>query len=244
MFSLRKSFSGINHWNREFVEKFLEDLTIAGFDNINIKLPHNLVKIGKSEISKQDFLERERNYPSLIIFAVNTNNKETLKLLVVNISKQTFFLDDTFPSGLSEPTELYVQSPDPARTYSLLNFFYDYLNTKGSKEIRTRGTLGLLIIGFQVIFYLSNGKGIINNLSNYESAIYLDPIMFYFGILWYYQLLATPSGLYIKSRENSLLKFSRKVMTGELKDNPLVNILIAIITTILTSVILKMLELI
>jgi hypothetical protein len=112
-------------------------------------------------MSSGEFLARERNNPSVGLVASNDQTQETIKVLFVNLSRNSFFLDDTFPSGHSEPSALYVQSPDPARAHSLFHFFHEYLRA-GSVVIgffRWWLSLGsLLLLGAKLLSLVAQGQ--------------------------------------------------------------------------------------
>jgi len=148
MFSARTRIPEGRMYTRDNLEKLGNDLLEAGFDKITVKLPHNLVGIENEQVSLREFIERERNYPSVILSAVNTERRETIKVLFVNISRKTFFVDDTFPSGHSEPPEVFVQSPDPARVYALAGFFGEYFDKRGKKSKDTISKPGLYCLSF------------------------------------------------------------------------------------------------
>jgi hypothetical protein len=125
---MRKNLSGARKYSREFFESLTADLHKANLKTIEILLPVNQVGEDEYKISPEELLNRERNYPSLVLRAVNKRTNETLKILFINRNSKAAFMDDTFPSGESQPPGLYFQSPDPARAYAVFQFFYEYLS--------------------------------------------------------------------------------------------------------------------
>ena len=230
MFSKRKGFPQKYKFDREFLEKLVSDLRKAGFSSITIKLPHNLIEGEKDEIEIQDFLDRGRNYPSVILIAKNTSRGETLKILFVNTSTKAFFKDNTFPSGHSEPPELYIQSPDPARTYSLFGFFYGYLR---SKEIFNLFLIWFLsIISF--LFLIAEYSSLINNRVTFLSKVFntsasSDLVVVLIAIIILFKFFSQESGLYIKEKENKIMVMLRRAIKGEFADNAIVLLLIAVV---------------
>lgn len=243
MFSKRKGFSRHYKFDRSFLEKLILDLKSANFDQITVKLPHNLVQKGKDEIQIEEFLERERNYSSIILIAKNENTREVIKILFINISTKAFFKDDTFPSGHSEPPELYVQSPDPVRTYALSEFFYDYLKSNSAAK---GGFLWFLfIISFiffiSEILYLPNKSGLLAQNLNISPVFDILVVFISFLFLCYFNF--QNGGLYVKEKENKYLSSIRRVIKGEFRDNPIINLLATIIGGLIVLIIAKLLGL-
>lgn len=128
MFSRRKTLSGRTKFDKSFVISLKEMFTDAKLNQITVKLPHNYIrKEEKNEIDIDDFINLGRNFPAIIIRAQNEKKKEEIKILFVNISTKSFFYDHTFPSGHSEPSEIFVSTADPVRTWGLFEYFYNYL---------------------------------------------------------------------------------------------------------------------
>jgi hypothetical protein len=241
MFSKRKALSTIHLWNKAFLVKLASDLSSCGFTNIIVKLPHNLVGREKSEIALQELLDRERNYPSAILVATNEQTQEIIKILFVNISRKAFFLDDTFPSGHSEPPELFVQSPDPARAYSLFNFFYEYLQREKSSYTYWNLLLGLFSILFICAEFLSliaGRRSMFQFIGKYGPLIDIVGSLIALALL--YRYFTAPRGLFVKERKDvKVISYINMALKGELRDNPVVNILVSVITAIITALLLK-----
>jgi len=248
MFSLRRRIKRTKIYDKDFLETLSRDLSSAGFSSITIKLPHNLVGMENHEISFDEFIQRERNYPSLIFVAYNSERNETIKVLFVNISKKAFFVDDTFPSGHSEPSEILVVSPDPARVFSLIGFFGYYFDDKGHDSKPA----------FQFVFYLASmfalmaefislvkGVGFLNAI--YPEVDYLwfvDLIITIASLIVLFSMYKTNTGLYIKSPpKNNLITLANMALKGQLMDNPLIVLIITIVGGILTAFILRLLGL-
>lgn len=250
MFSKRRSFSQNYKFDRRFLEKLVSDLREANFKSITIKLPHNLINNERDEIEIQEFLDSERNYPSVILIAKNNENGETLKILFVNTSTKASFKDNTFPSGHIEPPELYVQSPDPARTYALFEFFYDYL--KGKKIVIIFSFLLWLFFYIASCLFLMwdlgslilTRSGVLSGFFNVSSVF--DWIARLLAIFLIFQFFSYDTGLYIKEKENKYISIIRRTIRGEFRDNPIVNLVITVIGgavgTILATIILKKLK--
>lgn len=256
MFSIRKNIGTGLHWSRPFLSQLGADLTEAGFDELKVKLPVNLAVIVKDsipvqeridaelrdrEITFQEFLDRERNYPAIIMVAINSERRETLKILFVNTSKKTAFMDDTFPSGHSVPSQLYVQSPDPARVYSLFHFFYEFLR-KHSESTTFEAVLGLiamLITGAEIVFLLGSGRGLLQSTWGWHFGF--DIAAFILLIIIQYNAFRTPTGLSVNERETQTAgSLFIRAIRGELRDNPIVNIVVGLIASLLSAIILRL----
>lgn len=244
MFSKRQTFPQRYKFDRKFLEKFISDLKDSGFDSITIKLPHNLIDDGKDEIEVREFLDRERNYPSVIFIAKNSNRQETLKLLFVNISKKAFFKDDTFPSGHSESPEIFIQSPDPARVYALFGFFKDYI-----KENKTRTTALPFLVSylasslFLILEFNSITEGKFGILaSNLNINIVFDYVAIFAAFLLILKIQSQDSGLYLKEKENKFISTIKRVIMGEFRDNPIINLIITVIGGLIVLILWKFLS--
>ncbi len=240
MFSKRKTFSQHYKFDRSFLEKLISNLRGANFDQITVKLPHNLVENGKDEIQIGEFLDRERNYPSIILVAKNTNTKDVIKILFVNISTKAFFKDDTFPSGHSESPELYVQSSDPARAYALFGFFYDYLKSNFRGKIFFLWFLSVISFIFFIVefLYLSNKSILL--AQNLNISPVFDFLAIFIAFILIFRFFFYDGGLYVKEKENKYLSAIRRAIKGEFRDNPVVNLLITIVGGVIVVIIAKL----
>jgi hypothetical protein len=245
MFLKRKEFSQHYKFNREFLEKFVNDLRKAHFSKITVKLPHNLIEDEQDEIGIQGFLDRNRNYPSIILLARNENTEEIIKVLFVNISRKAFFKDDTFPSGHSESPELYIQSPDPARAYSLFGFFYDYLKKESLAKIFFWWSVSIFLFIFLIseFFYLSGGQGGLL-YQNFHVSIFYDIAVIIISYISFFKMFSYDGGLYIKEKEHKYLYMIKRAIKGELRDNPLINLLVVVIGGIIVGLLLKLFDII
>jgi len=243
MFSKRKSFSQHYKFNREFLEKLVSDLKRAGFSNMQIKLPHNLIRDGEDNLTIDDFLTRERNYPSIILIGKNTNQEETIKILFVNISTKAFFKDDTFPSGHSESPELYIQSPDPARTYALFGFFYEYLKSNSLTKSFTFWLLFLASFVFMIseFLYLPNKKTLLSSVFSINPLFDLMAIIIAFFFL--FKFFSYDGGLYVKEKENKYFITIKRAIRGEFRDNPIITLLVTIIGGLIVAMLAKLFNL-
>lgn len=245
MFSRRRSLDGTRKYSREFFEKLLADLEHAGFSGAEIRLPHNVVGMDNCLISPRELLNRERNYPSLILVAVRPGSQETLKVLFVNRSARAFFVDDTFPSGESQPPGLYFQSPDPARAYAVFEFFYDYLRTPrlaGYRALFLLACLAGLVLVSEVLSLTHLRDGVLS--IRWGPHPLWDLLVLALSPLAIFRFLAEPKGLWIKpTRDLRFLQLLRMAARGDFKDNPLVTLVITILGTVVAAVILKWLGL-
>ncbi len=242
MFSRRRDLDGSRRYGREFFEALVNDLSRAGFKDIRIRLPHNLVGLDNSLIAPDELLRRERNYPASILIATHPENTETLKVLFVNTSAKTVFADDTFPGGQSERPTLYFQSPDPGRTYSVFEFFYEYLSRLAVREFRIESlanTLAFLLALAEGITILSTGNGILGQ--RFHQPVYLDVVVMLASQVVAARFFALPKGLWIKpQRELRLTRLVVMAIRGELRDNPVVSVLVQVIGIILAALILRL----
>jgi len=228
----------------------------AGFSSLTVKLPVNLeilvrdeipveqrieAELKKREITFHEFLNRERNYPAVIILAQNPSLNETLKILFVNTSKATSFMDATFPSGHSVPSQLYVQSPDPARVYGLFHFFREYLNREAQSTagIAFLGITAIFLTATELIFFLGSRKGILQGVWALNPIF--DLILVALLLILQYRFFKAPTGLSVNQRETATFSsFIQRASKGELKDNPLVNIVVGVIASLLSAIILRL----
>jgi hypothetical protein len=233
-------------YSRDNLEKLGNDLHEAGFDKISVKLPHNLVGIESQEVPLQEFIERERNYPAVIFSAVSTERRETVKILFVNISRKTFFVDDTFPSGHSEPSELFVQSPDPARVYSLAGFFGDYFKGRGkrsSSALKSLTYFAALFLLLGQILSLMKGRGFFSTVyASLPFGAALDLATSAIALFIVFTSFRTPTGLYVNPPPRSnLWTLANRAIKGEVMDNPLVSLIVTVIAGLVTALLLKLL---
>lgn len=256
MFSKRGSIGSARVWNRGFISELASDLTDAGFKDITVKLPVDLEilvrdqtpmekriesEILNREVDLQYFLDNERNYPAIILIAQNKQKKETIKILFVNISKKTNFMDATFPSGHSEPSQLYIQSPDPSRVYGLYHFFMEYLRNNGDSIVGRAiwGLFSFVFLSAEFISIVSTRKGFLQNAWKLSGVF--DVLVVLFLLYSLFRFFNTPTGLSVNKRETAtLMSYLQRALKGEFKDNPLVNIIITVLTTVLSAIILRL----
>lgn len=256
MFSIRKRIGSGFHWGRSFLSQLGTDLSMAGFTKITVKLPIDLSvivkeslpieeriesELRKREINFQDFLDRERNYPAVILIAVNNERQETLKILFVNTSKKTSFTDTTFPSGHSVPSQIYVQSPDPARVYSLSHFFYEYLRkqTDSTVLLTIAGIVAMFLTAAQTISYIGGRRGLLQVVWGWHS--FFDIALIILLLIVQYNSFKAPRGLSVNERDTQTAQsLIVRAMRGELRDNPIVNIIVGVVASILSAIILRL----
>lgn len=240
MFNKRKTFSGSRGFSREFFETFLADLERARFDHVEVMLPHNLVGIDEHLITGQEFLDRERNYPAVIVRAKDSQKQETLKVLFVNKDSKASFFDDTFPSGESQRPGLYFQSPDPGRTYAVFQFFYEYLTRSETAGISSLvfAVSGLFVI-FEVISLVFEKQSFIAAM--WDQSVVWDVIGSIVAVVVLFLYFAQSRGLWIKPRrELGFLQLANRAFRGDLRDNPLVLLVVAILGTVIGGLLLKL----
>lgn len=246
MFSKRRSLSGSRKYSLEFFKGLISDLSKAGFTKIEVKLPYNIVGPQEYTISAEKLIERERNYPSLILVATNSKKKETLKVLFVNRVAKVTFVDDTFPSGESGPPALYFQSPDPARVFSVFEFFYEYFKKPSLFLywiIFFGSLISLIIIISEVITLVHLGKPFLYQY--YGIHLVWDVVILIISCILMFKFFKEPKGLWIKpKRELRIVQLINMAIRGDLRDNPIVTLIVTIIGTILATVLLKILKVI
>lgn len=229
MFSKRKSFPQGYKFNREFLDSLVKDLESAGFDSVTVKLPRNLIKDDNYEIEVEEFINRGRNYPSVIFIAQNTKAKETVKILFVNISTKAFFNDNTFPSGHSEPPELYVQTTDPGRTFSLFGYFYDYLKVNHKTKNRLLFLFGVAAFVFYILEFVSISHRKLLFQEQFGVSPWVDVLFVLVFFILQFKFFTDEGGLYVKEKESIIFNNLRRILHGEFRDNPIINLLVTII---------------
>jgi hypothetical protein len=241
MFSKRVALKGVKY-SREFFTSLCSDLVSCKFNDIKIMLPHNYVKIESSIIATTELLNRDRNYPALILIAKSQEYQETLKVLFINSNSKAVFADDTFPNGQSEPPQLYFQSPDPGRVYAVFEFFKEYLQTPSLKPFYT--FLFLACISFIPLFFELNSllskKSLLLIRLGYTTNYSLDVLLLIVSFLGLFLFFAYPKGLWIKpKRELRLFYLINMAIHGEYRDNPLVTLIVTVLGTLLATILLK-----
>lgn len=242
MFSRRGTLDGKRKYSREFFQSLVNDLTGAGFDDIKVVLPHNIATIEESEISVEELLRRERNYPSLILRVKSSSNNETLKILFVNRNSRAVFVDDTFPNGESEPPQLYFQSPDPGRTFAVFEFFKEYLKKPSLTSDWLQwfaAVLSSIFITLEILTLVTLRKSWLSN--QYHVSASWDVIAIPVAMFIAFKYFGRPKGLWIKpNRELRLLYLANMAIRGELRDNPLVSLIVTVIGGLIVALILKL----
>lgn len=244
MFSRRRSLDRRKKYSKEFFISLIQQLKEAGFSEFSIVLPHNYETVNPkhSIISVDEFVNKERNYTAIILIAKKKVHNELLKILFVNSSAKSIFLDDTFPSATSEPPALYFQSSDPARTYALFEYFYEIL----SQEKPWNFILNSIINLFSLIFiasefiYLGAKKRLLIS-GQFDLPIYVDIVISIIFMVFIFKFFKLPTGLWIKpKRETKILSMVKMAIRGELKDNPIVQFAIVIIGGIIVLLLSKL----
>lgn len=242
MYSRRRSFTRNKKYDKAFLENFKVALSAGGFDKITFKLPINLVKDkNQSELTYEEFIARERNYASVILVAVSSSTGEVIKVLFVNISVKTFFMDDTFPSGHSEPSELYLQST-PDRLHGMFEFYYSFfrqLNPLAPLYEALLGLFAFIVLGAELLSLLSDRKLFIYSVYNVNNVV--DVGLIVISVVLLFNLLNSQRGLYVKDKEFRPAVWFKMAIRGEYRDNPIVNLIVGALGAVIGGVILKML---
>ena len=245
VFSRRRTLDGSRRYTREFFQALQKDLGTAGFTQLEIILPHNVVNLEESVISPEELLKRDRNYPALILRAHAKDRGETLKILFVNRRTVAVFADDTFPNGVSEPPQLYFQSPDPGRTFAVFEFFHEYLQHAGRGSVRALvfASFGaFLLLASETISFLGHRTGALAHTYGFSPA--WDVVTAVLAVAIIFRASGQPKGLWVKpTREIQPYYLLMMALRGELRDNPLVTVIVAVLTTILTALLLRFLGL-
>lgn len=248
MFSRRKSLDRRRHYTREFIESLVTRLTEAGFDRVTVVLPHNYESVDprNSEVGFADYLQRERNYAAVILKATATSRQELMKILFINSNARAVFADDTFPMAESEPPGVFFQSPDPARAYAVFEYFYDVLSAPSIGKfvvLSITSMASLLLILFEILTVAAGNAGFLKQ--RYGITPWLDLGLTLTGLFVFYKFTALPTGLWIKPRRDTrLLYLANMAIKGELKDNPLVQLIVTIIGGLIVAFLAKLLGLI
>jgi hypothetical protein len=245
VFSKRTTLHKGRKYTREFFEKLVADLHLAGFNDVDILLPHNIVQLSDAKISVDELLKRERNYAALILSAHNALTQDTLKILFVNRNRHAVFADDTFPNAVSEPPQLFVQSNDPVRCFGLFGFFREYLQTPAISGHSASLFVSLLGLAYLIVatLYLLNRWSVVGQ-GRGRLILLAYAVGVVVAAIFLFRFFATPTGLWIKpKRELKLLYLANMALKGEFKDNPLVTLLVSVVGTILTVLLLKLLGL-
>ena len=232
MFSSRKTLYPGRYYDSAFLKDFARCLQQSGYSDIHILLPNNM-KLESTELSIDEFIEKDRNYRSQIIVAKNNENGDILKILIVNISEKSFFNDDTFPSGHSEPSEIYVKSNDPLRANATVSFFYEYFKENGKTNICSVPIVNIMLgLSLVIVFLMSPiiSKKIDTKLFQGKIPLIVFQIISYLFyalfitmfILWFIRI--SGHGIYIKKKpkHTSLRIWMNRAIHGEFIDNPLV----------------------
>jgi hypothetical protein len=247
VFTARRTIPSNRVYSKENLQQLGSDLREAGFERLTVKLPHNLVGAENHEVLLEVFLERGRNYPAMILVAQSVERRETIKFLFVNISSKTYFIDDTFPSGHSEPSEFYVQSPDPARVYGLSGFFGAYLDKRGRPSVTAVRSLSYIValcLFLAQLFSLVKGNGFFTGLypSGGMRSVVADGVSTILALIVSFSYYRLPSGLYINPLPNrSVAALASRAIKGEVMDNPLVSFVVTVFAGVVTALLLKLL---
>ncbi|MEM5564682.1 hypothetical protein WNY78_06185 [Psychroserpens sp. AS72] len=245
MFIRRKTLVGRKKFDKKFIVSLKELFIEAKLKTITVKIPHNYVqKDEPNELDIDEFLNLDRNFPAIILRAINEKKNEEIKILFVNISTNSYFYDHTFPSGHSEPSEIYVSTNDPVRTWGLFEYFYNYLK----KVERNNRFDAIKLIGFflSIVMLMAEFSSLIgtktlflNKLFGYSIAFDLGAIALSFILIYSYYNSA--KGVYIKERKGTVSYFLMRILKGEFRDNPMFNLIISVLASVIAAVIMSLL---
>mgnify|MGYP001055859126 CR=1 FL=1 len=99
------------------------------------------------------------------------------------------------------------------------------------------GRLSLLFVSVQFINLLANGKGIIQ--TQWTETATFDILVTALAFYLMYHYLSTPTGLSVNERETETVgSYVRRATKGELRGNPIVNLVITVIATVIAAIIL------
>lgn len=232
MFSKRVTLHN-RKFDTDFFKNFVSDLEAAGFNDVKVMLPHNLLRNDEKDlIGAEDFIKRERNYVSVILIAKNAKKDETIKILFINESAKAFFKDDTFPSGHSEPFEVFVQGPDPARVFALMGFLKEKLS--GAPLYNYFFWITYLASFFIFILELLTFSLKGNFIFKYFYNSYLiDVVLFIYALIFMLRYYAREKGLYVKKRENMTYQWIKSLLKGEYANNPFSQLIVTVIAGII-----------
>jgi hypothetical protein len=233
MFSRRRNLDRRKHYSREFFETLLARLAEAGFSEQTVVLPQNYSSVDpkRSEEPVGEFLSRERNFAAVILKATSPQHAEMLKVLFINSNAEAIFVDDTFPRAQSEPGGMYFESPDPGRAYAVFEYFFEYLNQPSVSRFVTStlgGVLGLIWLLAEVSALIERKQGLLQVLG--QLPAWSDVVGCIAAAWLVYRLSATPSGLWIKpKRELKVIYLINMALKGELRDNPVVQLVVTVL---------------
>jgi hypothetical protein len=245
MFTRRRALDKRRHYTQAFLVTLASRLRDAGFDQVTIILPHNYASVDPkaSEVSLDDFLMRERNYAAVILRAVASERKEVMKVLFINSNAKAIFVDDTFPMAESEPSGLYFQSPDPGRAYAVFEYFFEYLSQPsiaGFVLLTLSSMVATVVLLLEILVFIGQRKGFLAFRFGYSP---LADFLVSFMAAWIaFRFAAAPTGLWVKpKRELRLLYLANMAMKGQLRDNPLVQVLLTVIGGLIVAYVAKLL---
>lgn len=241
MYTRRRALKGNRKYTKEFLESLVSSLQGCGFSRFYVKLPHNIVGTDNCQVDYGELIERERNYPSLIFIAENKQPDEVMKVLFINKSTKASFFDDTFPSGESEPPELYVSTQDPARTYGLFEYYYELLEKPGMSGFLLLWAISFLsfvVLMFEVLTVLSSRSTLFHKV--WGVSPWWDGLASTVAVVLMFRYFAHPKGLWIKPRRDiRLLRLLAMAVRGDFRDNPLVALIVTIFGGVIAALILK-----
>jgi hypothetical protein len=248
MFIRRKALDRRRLYTREFFERLVGMLREAGLNDISVILPHNYQSVdpNNSNVSLSDYLARERNFAAIILKAQSCERKELMKILLINNSSKAVFVDDTYPSAASEPPSMYFQSPDPARAYAVFEYFFCELSRPPIFTFTLYSIFQIVSMVFviaEALSFTDGHRGLI--AKNWQTSNWWDLLLIMLLSWSLMRFFARPTGLWIKpTREIRYLNLIKMAIRGEFKDNPVVQLVVTVIATLIGAILAKLLGLI
>lgn len=245
MFEQRADLDNGREYTRDFFEKLVANLRTAGFDAIGVVLPHSHVPTKESQVSPEGFLESGIVYPSVILRARSTDRDLHVKVLFVTKRENTAFVDDTFPRHEKEDApKLYVGGPDPGVVYSYFGFLREYLGRPRAVVAPVLGFatfFSFIFLFAEVRWLVEDGRFVLTRA--YRWYVHWDIVYSVVALILVARFFLRRRGLWIRDDEQRFFFFVRRALRGDLRNNPLFSLLLAVIGSLLTALALKLLKL-
>jgi len=243
MFSRTRSIDPRRRYDQVFFTDLVRHLREAGFKDVSVLLPHNLSGkgIGASEVTPEEFVRRGLNYPAVILKGHSEATRETIKIFFLGANANAHFVDSTYPSAHYGPPSVYVESPDPARTYALSQFFHERLSGGSLLWFFFLGVLsiiGILLLYINIAAVVGHSSGLLQQLFGW--ARWTDLVLSIAISVFLLYFYALPKGLLIApSSAARILASVSRIAKGEVKDNPLVQLVVTVVGGVIVGFILK-----
>ena len=236
MFSRQRNLDARSLYDRAFFEHFLRKLREAGLTDIEVLLPRDPAQPSTrppTVLTPETFVEQGWTTPGIVLRATSPNRAsgEVLKVLFITQASKLLFSDDTFPIA-DAPPRLYFQSVDPARTFAIAEYFADQLSKAPGPGINTLyGLLGvpsmLLVFAEMAVAFSSKHAGWLE--SQYGVSVWWDIVLSAAALVLMYQALARPRGLWVTEPTTRISRITKRMFSGQIKDNPLVQLIVTVV---------------